>query len=267
MREYQFYIVPTPIGNLSDMTFRAIEVLKSVDVIACEDSRITQKLLNHFDIQTKLISYHKYNEKSRIDFFMNLFEEGKKVALVSDAGTPMICDPGSYLLKELIKNKISFTALPGACAVTTFLSQTPREDEIFTFIGFMPRGRNEIIEILDKYNNSNVVFYESPNRIIKTLSAIKGARGNVNIAISRELSKLFEESLVGTVDEVLEHYKDGIKGEIVCMVYKSQNNNTEITPQINKLKKAGYSTKDISKILSLLTDVSKNEIYNAISQG
>ena len=267
MREYQFYIVPTPIGNLSDMTFRAIEVLKSVDVIACEDSRITQKLLNHFDIQTKLISYHKYNEKSRIDFFMNLFEEGKKVALVSDAGTPMICDPGSYLLKELIKNKISFTALPGACAVTTFLSQTPREDEIFTFIGFMPRGTNEIIEILDKYNNSNIVFYESPNRIIKTLSAIKEARGNVNIAISRELSKLFEESLVGTVDEVLEHYKDGIKGEIVCMVYKSQNNNIEITPQINKLKKAGYSTKDISKILSLLTDVSKNEIYNAISQG
>lgn len=267
MREYQFYIVPTPIGNLSDMTFRAIEVLKSVDVIACEDSRITQKLLNHFDIQTKLISYHKYNEKSRIDFFMSLFEEGKKVALVSDAGTPMICDPGSYLLKELIKNKISFTALPGACAVTTFLSQTPREDEIFTFIGFMPRGTNEIIEILDKYNNSNVVFYESPNRIIKTLSAIKEARGNVNIAISRELSKLFEESLVGTVDEVLEHYKDGIKGEIVCMVYKSQNNNTEITPQFNKLKKAGYSTKDISKILSLLTDVSKNEIYNAISQG
>ena len=267
MREYQFYIVPTPIGNLSDMTFRAIEDLKSVDVIACEDSRITQKLLNHFDIQTKLISYHKYNEKSRIDFFMNLFEEGKKVALVSDAGTPMICDPGSYLLKELIKNKISFTALPGACAVTTFLSQTPREDEIFTFIGFMPRGTNEIIEILDKYNNSNVVFYESPNRIIKTLSAIKEARGNVNIAISRELSKLFEESLVGTIDDVLEHYKDGIKGEIVCMVYKSQNNNTEITPQINKLKKAGYSTKDISKILSLLTDVSKNEIYNAISQG
>ena len=266
MREYQFYIVPTPIGNLSDMTFRAIEVLKSVDVIACEDSRVTQKLLNHFDIQTKLISYHKYNEKSRIDFFMKFLEEGKKVALVSDAGTPMICDPGSYLLKELIKNKISFTALPGACAVTTFLSQTPREDEIFTFIGFMPRGTNEIIEILDKYNNSNVVFYESPNRIIKTLSAIKEARGNVNIAISRELSKLFEESLVGTIDDVLEHYKDGIKGEIVCMVYKSQNNNTEITPQINKLKKAGYSTKDISKILSLLTGVSKNEIYNAISQ-
>ena len=130
----------------------------------------------------------------------------------------------------------------------------------------MPRGTNEINEILDKYNNSNVVFYESPNRILKTLLAIKESRGNVNIAISRELSKLFEESLVGTIDDVLEHYKDGIKGEIVCMVYKSQNNNTEITQQINKLKKAGYSTKDISKILSLLTGVSKNEIYNAISQ-
>lgn len=266
MREYQFYIVPTPIGNLSDMTFRAIEVLKSVDVVACEDSRVTQKLLNHFDIKTKLISYHKYNEKSRIDLFMNLFKEGKSVALVSDAGTPMICDPGSYLLKELIKNKITFTALPGACAFTTFLSQTPREDEIFTFIGFMPRGTNEINEILDKYNNSNVVFYESPNRILKTLSAIKEFRGNVKVAISRELSKLFEESLVGTIDDVLEHYQDGIKGEIVCMLYKAEGNNTDILPQINKLKKAGYSTKDISKILSLLTGISKNEIYNAVSQ-
>lgn len=267
MREYQFYIVPTPIGNLLDMTFRAVEILKSVDVIACEDSRVTQKLLNHFEIQTKLISYHKYNEKSRIDLFLKLFQEGKSVALVSDAGTPMICDPGSYLLKELIKNKISFTALPGACAVTTFLSQTPRDNEIFTFIGFMPRGEGEISEVLDRYNNSNIVFYESPNRILKTLSVIKNVRGNIKFAISRELTKLFEESVVDTVENVIKHYKDGIKGEIVCMVYKSEDKNSDLLPSINKLKKAGYSTKDISKILSLLTGVSKNEIYNAVNQA
>ena len=263
MREYQFYIVPTPIGNLQDMTFRAIEVLKSVDVIACEDSRVTQKLLNHFDIKTKLISYHKYNEKSRIEFFMNLFNEGKKVALVSDAGTPMICDPGSWLLKELIKNKISYTALPGACAVTTFISQTPRDDEFFTFIGFMPRSGNEIKDVLNSYSNSNIVFYESPNRIIKTLETIKSIKGNVNIALSRELSKLFEESIVDNIENVINHYKDGIKGEIVCMVYKTSNNdNFEIERQISILKDAGYSSKDISKILSLLTGISKNEIYN-----
>lgn len=261
MKEYQFYIVPTPIGNLQDMTFRAVDVLKSVDIIACEDSRVTQKLLNHFGISTKLVSYHKYNEKSRIEFFMNLFNEGKRVALISDAGTPMICDPGSYLLKELIKNKITFTALPGACAVTTFLSATPRDDEEFTFVGFMPRGENEIRELLISHAGYNTVFYESPNRILKTLEKIKEVRGEVQIALSRELSKLFEESIVDTVSNVIEHYKDGIKGEIVCMVYKSDNADTDIMSKIEKLKKAGYSTKDISKILSLLTDVPKNKVY------
>lgn len=266
-KEFQFYIVPTPIGNLQDMTFRAIEVLKSVDIIACEDSRVTQKLLNHFDIRTKLISYHKYNEKSRIEFFMNLFNEDKRVALVSDAGTPMICDPGSWLLKELIKNKITYTALPGACAVTTFLSQTPRDDEFFTFIGFMPRTANAIKDLLNQYSNTNLVFYESPNRILKTLETIKDLKGNVQIALSRELSKLFEESIVDTVDNIIDHFKDGIKGEIVCMIYKTVDTDEfQIVSQVEKLKQAGYSSKDISKILSTLTNVSKNDIY-AICQN
>ena len=266
MKEYQFYIVPTPIGNMQDMTFRAVEVLKNVDVIACEDSRITQKLLYHYDIRTKLVSYHKYNEKSRVEFFMNLLREGKKVALVSDAGTPMICDPGSYLLKELIQNKISYTALPGACAVTTFLSGIPRDDEFFTFIGFMPRGANDIKEVLADFVNSNIVFYESPNRILKTLQTIKEVRGNIKIALTREISKLFEEYVVDTIDNVIEHYKDGVKGEIVCMLYKTDENTLNITPQIEKLKSAGYSSKDISKILSILTDYSKNEIYKLVSE-
>lgn len=268
MKEFQFYIVPTPIGNLQDMTLRAIDVLKSVDVIACEDSRVTQKLLNHFNIKTKLMSYHKYNEKSRIEFFMNFFAEGKKVALVSDAGTPMICDPGSWLLKELIKNNISYTALPGACAVTTFLSQTPRDDELFTFVGFMPRTSSGIEEVLNAYSHSNIVFYESPNRILKTLETIKTIKGNIQVALSRELSKLFEESVVDTIDNILEHYSEGIKGEIVCMVYKSEDNkNFDIKSQIIKLKNAGYSSKDISKILSLLTNVSKNEIYDIVQKA
>ena len=268
MKEYQFYIVPTPIGNIQDITFRAIDVLKSVDVIACEDSRITQKLLYHYDIKTKLISYHKYNEKSRVEFFLNLLNEGKKVALVSDAGTPMICDPGSYLLKALIENKISFTALPGACAVTTFLSGIPRDDEFFTFIGFMPRGENEIKEVLTDFANSNIVFYESPNRIMKTLEKIKEINGNnTMIGISRELSKLFEESIVDTVENVIDYFKDGIKGEIVCMVYKTIKDSIDVMPQISKLKHAGYSTKDISKILSILTDKPKNEIYKLVSEN
>ncbi len=221
MKEFQFYIVPTPIGNLQDMTFRAVEILKSVDIIACEDSRVTQKLLNYFDIKTKLISYHKYNEKSRIDFFMELLKEGKTIALVSDAGTPMICDPGSWLLKELIANKITYTSLAGACAVTTFLSQTPRDDEFFIFIGFMPKNEKSIEDIINTYSNQNIVFYDSPNRILKTLETIKKIKGNINIALSRELTKLFEESIVDNIDNILEHYKNGIKGENVAMIYKT----------------------------------------------
>ena len=112
-REFQFYIVPTPIGNIQDITFRAIEILKEVDLIACEDTRITQKLLNHYGIGTKCVSYHKYNERERVNFFLEILNEGKKVALVSDAGTPMICDPGAVLIDELYKNNISVTSLPG----------------------------------------------------------------------------------------------------------------------------------------------------------
>ena len=261
-KEFQFYIVPTPIGNLKDITLRAIEVLNSVDVIACEDSRVTQKLLNHYDITTKLVSYHKYNEKSRIEFFMNLFAEGKQVALVSDAGTPMICDPGSWLLKALIEKKISYTALPGACAITTFLSQTPRDNEIFTFLGFMPRTESAIKNLINRYYDANIVFYESPNRIIKTLKIIEGIKGNIQIALSRELSKLFEESVVDSIANVIKYFNDGIKGEIVCMIYSDSNNaDYDISSQILKLKDAGYTSKDISKILSVLTNVSKNDIY------
>ena len=127
MKEYDFYIVPTPIGNLKDITLRAIEVLKSVDIIACEDMRVTQKLLNHFDIKTKCISYHKFNEKERLNKFVELINEGKKIALVSDAGTPLFCDPGSILVEELRKHNFSITALAGANAVATFLSQNARE--------------------------------------------------------------------------------------------------------------------------------------------
>ena len=261
-KEFQFYIVPTPIGNLKDITLRAIDVLNSVDVIACEDSRVTQKLLNHYDITTKLVSYHKYNEKSRIEFFINLFAEGKQVALVSDAGTPMICDPGSWLLKALIEKKISYTALPGACAITTFISQTPRDDEFFTFLGFMPRTESAIKNLINRYYDTNIVFYESPNRIIKTLKIIEGIKGNIQIALSRELSKLFEESVVDSIANVIEYFNDGIKGEIVCMIYSDSNNaDYDISSQILKLKDAGYTSKDISKILSVLTNVSKNDIY------
>ena len=263
MREYQFYIVPTPIGNLSDMTFRAIEVLKSVDVVACEDSRVTQKLLNHFDIKTKLISYHKYNEKSRIDLFMNLFKEGKSVALVSDAGTPLICDPGSVIVRELRKRGFSITSLAGANAVVTFLSQVYRVDEKFTFIGFLPKTTAQI-EDVKEHEFQDTVFYESPNRIMNTLKTIQSVRPDAKVAVGRELTKVFEEVVVDDITKVIEHFENNIvKGEFVVMVFRSDDNfeDSEILNKVKVLQDKGFSAKDISVILSELYSFNKNKIY------
>ena len=265
-REFDFYIVPTPIGNISDITLRAIEILKSVDFIACEDTRTTQKLLNHYDIKTKCVSYHKYNERERVDFFLNELKSGKKIALVSDAGTPMICDPGAVIVPELLKNGFTVTSLPGACAVTTFLSQIPREGEDFKFIGFIPRGESQIKEIFQKYCGENLVFYESPERVMNTLELIKSVRGkDTKIALARELSKLFEEVIADTVENIIEHYKDGIKGEIVCMVYKDMNfDEKDLEYKIKTLKNKGFKDKEISVILSTLYNVNKNQVYKLV---
>ena len=262
VREFDFYIVPTPIGNIQDVTFRAIEVLKSVDLIACEDTRVTQKLLNHYDIRTKCISYHKYNEQERVDYFLKELSEGKKIALVSDAGTPMICDPGAVIVAELVKSGYSITSLPGACAVTTFLSQIPRDSEEFAFIGFIPRSEKQIEDIAKKYTRFNFVFYDSPERILKTLKAVQKTRGDVKIAIGRELSKLFEEIVVDNISNVLEHFSAGIKGEIVCMIYANENlDSGDMEFKIKELKEKGFKDKDISVILSTICGFNKNEVY------
>ena len=262
VREYDFYVVPTPIGNIQDITLRAIEILKSVDFIACEDTRTTQKLLNHYDIKTKCISYHKYNERERVNFFLSELKNGKKIALVSDAGTPMICDPGGVIIKELINSGFSVTSLPGASAVTTFLSQIPRESEEFTFIGFISKSESQITETAEKYSASNLVFYDSPERILKTLNIIKSTRGDAQIALGRELSKLFEEIKIGKISEILSHFKNGIKGEIVCMLYQeASSNDYDVLSKIKTLKDKGFKDKEISVILSSLYNLNKNQIY------
>lgn len=264
-RNFQFYIVPTPIGNMGDITYRAIEVLNSVDLIACEDTRTTQKLLNHYNIKTKTFSYHKFNEKSKVDEIVSLLHSGKTIALVSDAGTPMICDPGSVLISELIKNNISITSLAGACALTTFLSQVPRKNEFFTFIGFFPQTKQQREQILMDYAKSNLVFYESPNRIIETLKCIRDIIGDVKIALARELTKLYEETIIDSIDNVIEHFNNEVKGEIVCMIYaKEQNDDIDIQSKIKILQKQGFKSKEIATILSSLFDLNKNEVYKTI---
>ena len=261
-REFDFYIVPTPIGNIQDITFRAVEVLKNVDLIACEDTRVTQKLLNHYQIKTKCFSYHKYNEKERINYFLKELQNGKKIALVSDAGTPMICDPGAVIVSELTEAGYSISALPGACAVTTFLSEIPRSGEEFTFIGFMPRGEKQIEDTCKKFLEHNFVFYESPERVLKTLKTIKEVRGDIRVALGRELSKLFEEIVVDKISNILEYFKNGIKGEIVCMVYAQETSNTgDMEFKIRELKGKGFKDKEIAIILATLCGFNKNEVY------
>jgi 16S rRNA (cytidine1402-2'-O)-methyltransferase len=261
-REFDFYIVPTPIGNIQDITFRAIEVLSKVDLIACEDTRVTQKLLNHYQIKTRCVSYHKYNERERVEFLLQQLGEGKKIALVSDAGTPMICDPGEIIVEELLKNGFTVTSLTGACAITTFLSQIPRKGEDFTFIGFIGRSPSQIGEVIKNNIGRNIVFYDSPERILKTLSVVKEFCGNIKVALGRELSKLFEEVVVDDIDNILEHYKGGIKGEIICMIYaNSENDTTEMELHIKELRAKGFKDKEISIILSTLFDYNKNEVY------
>lgn len=264
-KDIQFYIVPTPIGNLKDITLRAIEVLKSVDVIACEDSRVTQKLLNHYEIKTKTISYHKYNERERVQKFLELLKEGKTIALVSDAGTPMICDPGAVLLEELKKNNIKVSALAGASALTTFLSEVPRQGEDFAFVGFLPKTEGQIFAILQKFTYTNLVFYESPNRLLKTLAYVEQFDRHAKVAVGRELTKVFEEIVVDEVQNVIKHYKNNVlKGELVVMIYKKENiefSQNEILEKIELLKKRQFSTKDISTILADLYGLNKNDVY------
>ena len=267
MKQYDFYIVPTPIGNLGDITKRAIDVLKSVDIIACEDIRVTQKLLNHFDIKTKCISYHKFNEKERINKFLEILGEGKKIALVSDAGTPLICDPGAVVVDELRKYGFKITALAGANAVVTFLSQIPREDEQFKFIGFMPKNEQQIVQIISENQNTDLVFYESPNRILKTLKLIQSTFPSVKIAVGRELTKMFEEVIIDNVENILTYFETTVpKGEFVCLIYRNmkQTGNYDLDKKIKKLQKKNFKAKEISVILSELYDLNKNEVYKRI---
>lgn len=264
-----FYIVATPIGNLSDITLRAVETLKSVDYIACEDTRVTKILADKYGFSAKLFDCHKFNEKERSEKIISLLQQGNNIALVSDAGTPAISDPGSVLVKELLKEGIKITSLPGACAVSTFLSMVPRNTEEYAFIGFVPRNKKQQSEIFEKYKYTNCVFYDSPNRLIETLENIKEFYGtDKKVAVGRELTKMYEEVKIGTVGEIIEYYNSNtLKGEIVAMIFASETNDVsddELLKKISLLKEEGFSQKDISKIISKLYGVNKNKVYKMV---
>ena len=260
------YICPTPIGNLEDITLRTLRILKEVDIIACEDTRVTQKLLNHYEIKTSTVSYHKFSEKEKSGYLISQLKEGKNIALVSDAGTPLISDPGSELLKQAHLNNLKIIPLPGASSVTTALSASLTTEGNFVFLGFFPKTLKEKEQILSKYSEINMVFFESANRLIDTLNDIMKILGNRNAIIARELSKIHEEIKRDEISNLIEYYTHNtLKGEIVLIIEGQKEEKTadeaEIIEKIKILKKEGYSTKEISKIISLLTGFPKKEVY------
>jgi 16S rRNA (cytidine1402-2'-O)-methyltransferase len=204
------YIVATPIGNLKDITLRALEVLKSVDVILCEDTRTTKKLLSAYDIHSKCIAFHKFSTEKEINSILNLFETYEKVALVSDAGTPAISDPGSLLVKLVREQKpeVSIVSIPGASALTSAISISGLPMSQFTFVGFLPhkKGRQKKLDEALSYDHS-VIFYESTHRILKLLQEIHVRQPERKILICKELTKMHENVLIGTAEEITSQFE------------------------------------------------------------
>jgi 16S rRNA (cytidine1402-2'-O)-methyltransferase len=219
MTQGNLYIVPTPIGNLEDITLRAIRILKEVDVIASEDTRHTQNLLAHFEISKVLTSYHDFNKEEKAPLLLNLLMEGRQVALVSDAGTPTISDPGYLLINEAIANGIKVIPLPGPSAFLAALSGSGLPTDAFIFNGFLPKkkaARLKKMEVM-KTERNTLIFYESPHRILTILEEFNSIFGDRRVVIARELTKQFEEFIYSTLSKII-HQKWHVKGEITLLI-------------------------------------------------
>ena len=266
------YLVATPIGNLDDITFRALKVLKEVDLIAAEDTRHTLKLLNHFEISKPLISYYKQIEKSKSDVLIPKLLEGKNIAIVSDAGAPGISDPGEEIVKQAIESGIQVVPIPGACAFVNALIASGLSTKEFSFIGFLSAQKKEKKDKLEelKYETKTLIFYEAPHKLLGTLSTICEVFGDREVVLARELTKIHEEFIRGKISEVLEKI-DEPKGEFVVLVEGNSISKKDVELEnLNELtleehfkfyESQGLDKKDIIKKIAKDRNVSKNEIY------
>ena len=260
------YIVSTPIGNLKDITYRAIEILNKSDFILCEDTRVSQKILNYYKIQTQLISNHKFNEKKNIEKVILELQNSKIVSLISDAGTPAISDPGKIIINECIKNNIKIYPIPGPSAVTTAVSVSGFSDKYF-FYGFLPSTLNETEKVFNLLSNleSSIVFFISSKKINKIIEKLKIFFSGRNIVICRELTKLYEEIIRLPISEI-KPFKTLLKGELTIVIseknskMKSKNLDESDKKIIKKLLKK-MSVKDIVKLLTKNKNISKKKIY------
>ena len=267
---YSLYIVPTPIGNLEDITLRALRILKEVSLIAAEDTRTTKVLLNHFDIKTPLISYHEHNKLYRLDDLFSALAIGD-VALVSDAGTPGISDPGYELIKAAIEQDIPIVSLPGPNAAITALVASGLPTDRFVFLGFPPRKTAQLRQFVEELVNepSTMIFYESPHRIAKTLNVFNEVFGQRSAVVIRELTKFYEEIVRGTLDELYQHFLENpARGEITLLIESAPPETdelwdenrvlTELKSRLGKGEKRSVAVKAVAK----RSGWDRREVYN-----
>lgn len=271
----KLYLIPTPIGNLKDVTLRALETLKSVDLIACEDTRQSLKLLNHFGIKKTLISYHKHNENGKSEDIIKRLLDGQNIAVISDAGTPGISDPGAVIVKKCIEEGIEFEVYTGATAITTALVYSGLDTDKFIFIGFLSRENKEKRETMNSLvdRQETIILYEAPHRIQSTLKFIRESLGNRKIAICKELTKLHETILRGTVDECIEYYEANVpRGEYVIVISgksreeiieekKMQWEELTVEEHIKKFINEGKDKKEAIKLVAKERGLHKSEVY------
>lgn len=261
------YLIPTPIGNLDDISMRCLNTLKEVDVIFSEDTRVTSLLLSHFEISKKLVSSHSYNEGVTSNKLIDYLKDGKNVGLVSDRGTPVISDPGYKLAKAAIDNNFNVVALPGTTAFVPALIASGLNPQPFLFFGFLSNKsskRKKELEDLKNYPYT-LIFYEAPHRLLETLDDMYDVLGNRKICISREISKKFEEIYRDTLENIREQVKDA-KGEFVIVIdgnYEEKTyDNLSIVEHVNLYIKEGYDVKEASKLVAKERKMTKSDVYN-----
>lgn len=264
------YIVATPIGNLEDITLRALRILKEVDLIAAEDTRQTLKLLNHFEISKPLISYHRHNEEVKSEMLIQKLENGENIALVSDAGTPGICDPGEEVIKKAIEEGINVIPIPGACAMINALIASGIDTKEFIFLGFLPLNKKTRIEKLKEIEESEktIIIYEAPHKMKNTLKELSEILKDRKIVLARELTKIHEEFIREDINSLMEKIEN-LKGEMILIIEgkKKENkienelNNLSLEEHYKYYEKQGFDKKDIIKKIAKDRNVNKNEIY------
>lgn len=270
--DVQLYLVPTPIGNFADMTFRSIEVLNNVDIIFCEDTRVTKILLSHFNIKTPLSSYHIFNEESRVTEVLDILNLGKTIALVSDAGLPCVSDPGYLLVRKVLDAGFNVISLPGASAGLTALIASGLPTDKFFFYGFLDHKESqkeeELISLRD--TKATIIFYESPLRVKATIMLMYIVLGNREVVIARELTKKYEEYIRGNLEEISQ-LELALKGEIVIVVKGADQtflqidlNSKTIEEHFNHYVNQGIAEKEAMKMVAKDRNMSKSEIYKQI---